>query len=537
MPLSPLALRQSTAELLACALCELFPKTLIVNSVATDIGFYCDVVCTEPLIEETFPVIEERMRMLARNDIPIKTLEMLRPNAVAFFTHHGQRIKAEQLADAPEGLVSIFQMGNFIDICPEPYGSASSDVLAFKLLKLSSYSHKFKKYNAQRVFRIEGCAAESNSALKQFLKQLEKAYQSDHRLLIPQMHLLSEITETGCWIWQQRGLNLRNLLLQTAKNKKQSELSLPSHLNIDLNTFFTHFFKNQPLSSSQLPLHYQLTLPQVNDLPKEQLWGLFRSPFDEINVTAIVCDPQQIQDEVISSLQFINKIIKIFGFKHHWYLNSYFPKAGTRRGDEQEALLVLKNAFEAVQLNYTVEKQPEAVYGPSIELKIEDSLERQWPASFLAIWTNQPDLTYQENGITKKPKILLRSDFGPMQRFVALLIELNSGKLPLWLVPEQVRIIPSSQGQNEYAVTVYETVAAAGLRSYIDDRSTGLAEKIRAAEIEKIPYLLILGEKEKQNTMVQVRSENCANTGKEISLTAFLQGVLEQCRLPIFTKT
>lgn len=554
-------LRQSVAEIAACAFCEMFPDALMVNSVISDIGFHYDFVLNQQLQEHVLPLIEERMRALVQQDLPMKTLEMMRENAVNYFTHLGQEIKADLVGASTANIVQIFKMGDFTDTCSESFLESTKEITAFRLQKISRETIYAPSLGTIDVLRLHGTAFPDPMSLKQFLKRVEKAKKRDHRQLGTELGLYTVPEGTDTPIWSPKGMVLREFLINLWRKAHQgqklhslssSRVVPASLLKIALNkeearkrkTTQTNFLSlpieeqeyfvcpdPTPLhaiacsattyTQQQLPIAYNEWVEIADPAPSTHLWGLFKTRVYTSDITQILCTSEQVVQELISCLQFIDKIIKMFGFEHQWYLSTRDQIPINYKNDWRLSVDHLVEAMKACEFEYILDKQGSSPYGPRVEARLVDALGRHWTAPYVGLNTIVPEkaaLRYQtEDDRIQKPMMITRSIFGSLERIIGILIEHYSGNLPLWVAPEQVRVIPIAKRNNAYTKIVTERIEATGFRAYIDYGTDTLGAKVHAAEIERIPYIVIIGDKEEKNQVINVRS--CYNKTESDSMT------------------
>ena len=565
------ALRQSAAELLACALCDLFPKTQLVNGTTTEVGFYYDVVLNQPIDEQALIMLEERMRALIHENIPIQTLEMMRENAASYFHHHGQKLKAALVADMPANIVQIFKMGNFSDTCDAPYAATTKEISAIKLQQLTQTDVYHPSLGTIKVSRIHGTAFHEVGAMKQYLKRAEKAKKRDHRHLGQEMELFSFPKESDTCIWEYNGCVLRERLLDFWKSEHQGIQLLPLStprltstsllkvpltkdeerkrktgqsptvtISIDDENFaccpdptplHAKICSTTPYSYRQFPIRYHEWAQVADKASSNQLYGLFKTRVYTTDLTQIICTPEQVVQELISCLQFIAKIIKIFGFEHHWYLSAREQIPGNCKTDWKIAMDYLVAAMKSCGFDYTLDKQGYTPYGPKIELGLTDALGQNWKGPYVAVnalFAENVNLRYyDEENRNAKPIMITRSLFGSLERFIGILIEHYSGALPLWLSPEQVRIIPLANRNAQFAETIQTELNSAGFRSRIDYGSDTLGTRVHAAEKQKVPFIVILGDKEEKNCVLTVRSCHNKSERSNVPLKLFMEQLHE----------
>jgi threonyl-tRNA synthetase len=567
MPLSLQALRQSAAELLACAVCDLFPKTQLVDGASTEVGFYYDFVLNQPIDDHALVMLEERMRAIIYEDIPIQTLEMMRENASSYFHHHGQKLKAALVADMPANIVQIFKMGSFSDTCDGPYAAATKEIPAIKLQTLTQTNVYYPCLGTINVWRIHGTAFHESGAMKQFLKRAEKAKKRDHRQLGEEMQLFSFPEGSETCVWEYNGCVLRELLLDFWKSEHQGlklhPLSTPRlvstsllkvpltkeeerkrkagqspaiTISIDDETFAScpdptplhaRICSATTYSSRQLPIMYHECAQIGDNASSNQLCGLFKTRVYTSDITQIICTPEQVVQELISCLQFIAKMIKMFGFEHHWYLSTREQIPANSKSDWKIAMDCLVTAMKSCDFDYILDRQGYTPYGPKIEIGLTDALGQNWKGPYVAVnalFAENVDLHYiDEENRNAKPMMITRSLFGSLERFIGILIEHHSGALPLWLSPEQVRIIPIANRNAKYAETVHTEMNLAGFRSRIDYGTDTLGTKVHAAEKQKIPFIIIIGDKEEKNCVLTVRSCHSKSERNNVPLKLFME--------------
>ncbi len=568
-------LRQSAAELLACVVTDLFPGAYMVNSSATEFGFYYDFIAEQPIDMQALTLMEEKLRALVKQNVEVRTLDMMRENAAQFFEHKEQPFIAQRVREARENIVSIFQVGEFHDYCPFPHIAETQDVGAFKLLNVEATTHFLLEEGVVPVIRIHGTAFPDTYALKKYLKTLVSGRKRDHRQLGKTLDLFAmhEDASTRAWFWHHNGAVLREVLLDWWRNEHRKQhcsfLVTPPFVKDKLMQKFgiyDNVFENEYPPSCEIedvdyvvpptlsPVHAMIFGSKFHahrDLPvrfaecayiantdkKKHLWGMFDARFVYADYVHIFCSPSQVENELISSLQFIDKFTKIFNFEYHWYLKGQGQRSAGQKvvGSDakwKKSTECMVSAFEKSGLNYTIDEAECAYNGPVAEARLIDSLGREWKGPYIGFDFNCPErlnLRYQEvNNEMQMPLMLVRSLFGSIERFVAILVEHYAGVLPVWLAPEQVRVIPVKEGDNAYAQDVYTALEAAGFRATIDVRSESLGAKIHAAENEKLPYMVIVGEKETKQHLITVRSVTKETTQRVTTLEAFLKQLQQE---------
>lgn len=444
------ALRRTTAEVLANALHTLFPHTILVDTITTDIGFHYDVILKNPLDTQALPLIEERMRFLAKQNSPIKILEMMRQNAAQYLSHHGQKLLAEKVSHSPDNVVSILQMDDFVDICSGELLSDTSDVRFFKLQGIQQVTPE--------ITRIYGTAFYDNYELKQFLKRYDEAKARDHVQIGEELRLFTQLPNSDAWIWLKLGNDLRHFLTNNWIKVHADQgfelisvpLAMPENAKIENPDNCIGELDNQPYifggnphqlianlakknsKHHSLPLRYHLLTQRLVNYSNEQLCGLFETRMHTIDRAYIFCSREQLAKELISSLQFITKIIKIFGFEYQWHLNTHRSSRSLTKDKWNKEVDELAAALEATGISYSIDKETETREGPKIEIRIADAFGRYWSGPFVGIDLTQPigDLV-----------MVTRSCFGSLERFIALIIEHYAEDLPFWIVPEFLELL------------------------------------------------------------------------------------------------
>lgn len=517
IPLS--IIRQCAVELLAHAMLDLFPGALLAGGEVSDIGFHYDFQLKQPVDVSMFPLIEEKMRGQAKSDVPIQTLDMMRENAAQLFLHHKQPLIAALVEDSPENIVQIFKMGSFHDFCPTPYGKTSKEAGVFKLLKMTSL---------ENGIRIEGTAFANSYDLKKFLKKRELALKCDHRLLGPEMNLFIPYGEG--WIWLPKGAFIREFLLDFWRQEHKLQgfegIASPTEEHPEIEQFHAIAYQSKLRYEKDLPIRYSEVKEVFDENNSQKSWGLFCNEVFTRDIQNIFCTSDQVLGELISSLQFIMKTINIFGFEPHWYLCIKGKKLKGTKELWNINVQRLEAALEHCQIKYIEDHAQSNSDGPQIEVRFEDALGREWLGSQVGVnftCTSQFNLNYRQNdGKLQVPVMVTRSIFGSLERFIALLVEQNMGMMPLWLAPEQIRVVSVGEQTKEYAEAVRNQIVQEKWRVGIDIRNEPLGNKIHAAERERIPHVLIVGDKEQKKHLVSVRSYGQETEKTETQVETFL---------------
>jgi threonyl-tRNA synthetase len=556
--------RHSTAHVMAAAVSQLFENVQLDIGPATADGFYYDFDLPHRFTPEDFSSLEAEMARLVAANLPFERVEMTR--AEAALALKGQHYKLERLADIPEGEpISFYRCGDFSDLCRGPHLGSTGEIPAFKLLSVAGSYYRGIETNPM-LQRIYGIVAESAQALQAQLDRLEEARKRDHRKLGRELDLFSQHDEVGPGLihWHPKGARIRaqiedfwrrehfragyellytphigrSLLWETSGHLGFYRESMYAPMVIDELQYFLkpmncpfhiQIYKSQLRSYRDLPLRWA-ELGTVYRYEKAGvLHGLLRVRGFTQDDAHIFCTTEQIEAEVQRTIRFALFFLKAFGFADiSAYLSTRPAKAIGSEERWAQATASLEKALKAEGLAYTVDEGGGAFYGPKVDLKIKDVIGREWQLTTIQFDFNMSerfDITYVgEDGQPHRPYMVHRALLGSLERFFGILIEHYGGAFPLWLAPEQVRILPLTDKQIEAARQVAETLRAADLRVTVDAGAGKLGAKIRNAQLEKIPYMLILGPKEAEAGTVSVRSRVGGDQGA-LSVAAFVQQV------------
>lgn len=558
------ALRQSAASLFAYALLEVFPQAQLMESEISQIGFYYTFFLEQPLEEGVITLLEEKMRALVKLSLPVEAKDMMRENAVEMFRHYKQAYKAELAANFSFNIVPILKIGSsFFDLAPPPYVSTTSDLAAFKLQSLEKVKEK------EHIFCITGTVFSDTRSLKSFLKNFEAAKRKDHRNLGRELNLFTHVDELGKdgWFWLPKGAFIRDSLLDwwrsahkqqgfstistprlvkaRALPRSSNREGLPLKVNDDiqlvnsLEPLHAMLFRAQQHSYRDLPVRY-MECGELHTNPP-QTTGLFQSCSSTVERAQIFCSEKQVLGEFISSLQFIEKTVNILGFEYQWNLALRGSKfAGTiEKWDKVLGWMV--TALQQSKCDYIIDSSEGAFNGPRMVVRMKDALGREWDGPFIEVNLNHSErfgLRYQDaDGEMHIPYMITRSMFGSLERCIAILVECTGGVFPLWLAPEQVRLLPISAAHHTYADSVCKMLVSAGVRCRVDYRQEPLGAKVHAVEREKVPYTVVIGAAEEKDGVVNVRSCSLQGQTKRMKLTSFLQLVQEEAAGPVFKDT
>jgi len=543
-------LRHSTAHVMAAAVCRLYEDVRLDIGPATDNGFYYDFDLPRRLTPEDFPAIEAEMARIAAEDLPFERFEVTREEAQRILEARGQSYKVQRLADIPEGEpISFYRCGDFEDLCRGPHVERTRDIKGFKLTSVAGSYFRGKETNPM-LQRIYGIAAESPKQIKVLLNQLEEAAKRDHRKLGKELDLFSIQEEVGPGLvhWHPRGARIRSIiedfwrrehyragyeLLYSPHIGRAQLWETSGHLNfynenmyapMDVDgsdyyvkpmncPFHIQIYKNSKRSYRELPLRWA-ELGTVYRYEKSGvLHGLLRVRGFTQDDAHIFCTPERIQEEVRTTVAFALKMLRAFGFEDITaYLATRPEKAVGEEARWEQATVSLRGALEAQGIAYEVDPGGGAFYGPKIDLKIKDAIGREWQMGTIQFDFNLPerfDLKYTgEDGADHRPYMVHRALLGSIERFFGVLIEHYGGKFPLWLAPEQMRVLPITDDQLDYADALAEQLRAQDFRVTVDRRSERIGAKIRVARNDRVPYMLIAGAEEQAAGTVALRGRD-----------------------------
>lgn len=539
-------LRHSTSHVMAQAVQELFPGTKLAIGPPIEDGFYYDFAKSEPFTPEDLVKIEKRMQEIIKENYQFIHKEVTKEEAKKIFAPKEEKYKLELLEEIPDEKVTLYEHGPFTDLCKGPHLDSTGEIKYFKLLSIAgAYWRGDEK--REMLQRIYGTAFFTEKELNTYLKKLEEAKLRDHRKLGRELDLYNIYEEAGAGLvfWHPKGAIIRKIVEDYWKEehlKQGYELVYIPHIaKLDLWVTSGHWdyyrdyiyspvdiegqqyilkpmncpghiliYKSQLHSYRELPLRWA-ELGTVYRYEKSGvLHGLLRVRGFTQDDAHIFCRPDQLEEEIIRVMRFTLEVLKTFGFSEYEIRLSTRPEkyAGTIENWEK-AENALKIALRDLRLDYTVEAGEGVFYGPKVDIKIKDCLGRSWQCSTVQVDFNLPErfsVTYRnKEGKDEKAVLIHRALMGSLERFFGILIEHYGGRFPVWLSPVQAIVLTITEKQNSYAEKVNEYLRREGIRSQIDLRNEKINLKIREAELEKIPYLLIVGEKEVKNNKVTVR--------------------------------
>ena len=546
-------IRHSTAHLLAQAVKELYPEAQVTIGPVIENGFYYDFDYKRPFTEEDLEKIEARMKELAKQDIPVERTVMDRDEAVKFFRDMGEEYKAEIISEIPEGEeISLYRQGDFIDLCRGPHVPSTGKLGAFKLQKVAGAYWKGDSRN-KMLTRIYGTAWGDRKQLKQYLKRLEEAEKRDHRRIGKQMDLFHTQEEApGMVFWHDRGWivyqTIEQYIRRILRENGYQEVRTPQLVDRSLweksghwekfhDMMFTTESENRVYAVKPMncPCHVQIFnqgLKSYRDLPLRMaefgschrnepsgtLHGLMRVRNFVQDDAHIFCTEDQIQDEVSAFIDLVFRVYRDFGFDDVEVALSTRPEQ--RVGDDalwDKAEKALEEALEAKGIAWKLQPGEGAFYGPKVEFALRDCLDRVWQCGTIQVDFSMPGRLgaefVGEDGERHTPVMLHRAILGSLERFIGILIEHYEGKLPLWLAPVQAVVLTITDRQAEYAREVEKTLRDQGLRVHADLRNEKIGFKIREHTLQRVPYLLVVGDREAETNTVAVRTRSGEDLG------------------------
>jgi threonyl-tRNA synthetase len=547
-------IRHSTAHLLAYAVKELFPEAQVTIGPVIEDGFYYDFAYKRPFTPEDLAAIEKRMQELAKRDLPVTREEWDRDAAARFFESIGERYKAEIIRDIPAGeTISLYREGDFVDLCRGPHVPSTGKLKVFKLMKVAGAYWRGDSRN-EMLQRIYGTAWAKKEDLDAYLHRLEEAERRDHRRLAKQLdlfHLQDEAPGMVFWhpngwilwqeieqymrrkfreygyqevktptvmdrsLWEKSGHwdNYREQMFTTASENRDyavKPMNCPGHVQI---------FKHGLHSYRDLPLRIAEFGACHRNEPSGALHGLMRVRAFTQDDAHIFCTEDQVQGEVSEFIRMLQAVYADFGF--HDVLVKLSTRPEKRVGSDEtwdRAEAALAAALEQNRLAYELQPGEGAFYGPKIEFTLKDSLGRLWQVGTIQLDFNLPvrlGAEYVAEDNTRKPPVMLhRAILGSMERFIGILIEHYAGNFPLWLAPVQAVVMSITDAQAQYAEQVTQTLKKQGFRAIADLRNEKISYKIREHSMQRVPYQLIVGEKEKAQGMVAVRKRGGEDLGQ-----------------------
>jgi len=562
-------LRHSAAHLLAHAVLELFPGIQIGIGPAIENGFYYDFLRDKPFTPEDLVAIEAKMKELANQDFPIERVTYSKEEALHLFQKLGQPLKVEIVQEKGGDVVSCYRQGSFIDFCLGPHLPSTKYIQHFKLLSVSGAYWKGNE-QGQQLQRIYGTAFFNKQDLEKYLSLLEEAKKRDHRKLGQELDLFSSNNDLGAGLilWHPKGATVRRIIEDYWHQEHIKDgydfLYTPHLAKLDIwrKSGHTKFYSAMypPLQIDEIeyelkpmncPFHimvYKSRQRSYRDLPLRWaelgtvyrlersgvLHGLLRVRGFTQDDAHIFCSHDQLEEEINRVIALALRILKTFGFSQYdIFLSTRPDKFVGSLEDWERATQALKQALIAKNLNFQIDEGEGVFYGPKIDIKIKDALQRSWQCTTIQLDFNLAerfDVGYiGQDGLSHRPFLIHRAILGSLERFFGVLIEHYNGNFPLWLAPIQMAIIPIADRHNDYATSLDRKFKAQGMRVWLDLRREKMSYKIREAEMQKIPLILIVGDKEVANGTVSLRIHSLGDKG-QVKIDEFLAKIKEMVK-------
>lgn len=567
------ALRHTASHILAQAVKRLYPDVKLAIGPAIDNGFYYDFDADFAITPDMLAEIEKEMEKIIKEDYELERFVLSREEAIKLMKEKSEDYKVELIEELPEGEeISFYKQGEFVDLCAGPHVPSTGRVKAIKLLSVAGAYWRGDEKN-KMLQRVYGTAFTKKSELDAYLNMLEEAKKRDHRKLGKELELFAIMEEgPGFPFFLPKGMVVRNELenfwRQVHQKNGYKEIKTPIILNEALwhrsghwdhykeNMYFTKIdeqdyavkpmncpggilvYKSQMHSYRELPLRLgELGLVHRHEI-SGALHGLMRVRCFTQDDAHIFMLPSQIKDEVLGVINLIDHIYKLFGFEYHVELSTRPEDSMGSDEDWENATNALIDALNAAGLEYKINEGDGAFYGPKIDFHLKDCLGRTWQCGTIQLDFQMPerfDLHYiGEDGEKHRPVMIHRVIFGSIERFIGILIEHYAGAFPTWLAPVQVKILPVTDRANEYARQLEEKLKDNGIRVEADLRNEKIGYKIREAQLQKVPYMLILGDKEVEAANVSVRSRKDGDMGA-MSVEEFISRIREEIDKKIST--
>ncbi len=557
-------LRHSASHLLAHAVLDLFPGTQTGIGPAVENGFYYDFLRDEPFTPEDLEAIEKKMREFVQKDIPIEKVVLSKEEALKLFEEKGQELKVELIQEKGEDKVTCFRQGEFIDFCLGPHVPSTGKIEHFKLLSVSGAYWKGDEKGKQ-LQRIYGTAFFSKEELEEYLERIEEAKKRDHRKLGPELDLFSfnESLGGGLILWHPKGSAIRRVieeywyeehfmdgyeivysphiakldvwhqsghtefydalyppLLQEGIEYELKPMNCPFHIMV---------YNSKPRSYRDLPFRWAELGTVYRYERSGVLHGLMRVRGFTQDDAHIFCRDDQLEEEIKGVISLAMRMLRTFGFEEYdIYLSTCPDKYCGLAEDWDKATLALEEALKDKGIEYRVDQGAGVFYGPKIDIKIKDALQRSWQCTTIQLDFNLAerfDLTYiGADGKPKQPYLIHRALLGSLERFFGVLIEHYNANFPVWLAPVQIAILPIADRHNDYAHSLQRQFREEGLRTSVDLRREKVGYKIRDAEMQKIPLICVLGDREISERAVSLRIHGAGDRGK-MEVNEFLEKV------------
>lgn len=546
--------RHSTAHIMALAIKRLYPDTCLSIGPAIKDGFYYDLDFSSPFKQEELEAVESEMANIIKSKLKFERIEVSRDEARKIFTDLKEPYKLELLDDIPEGeLITIYKLGELIDLCRGPHLEDISIIKAFKLQNVTGAYWRGDEHN-KMLTRIYGTCFPKKSELDDYLAMLEEAKKRDHRKIGKELGLffISEYAP-GMPFYMPKGLIVKNELIkywrEIHKKAGYVEIETPTAMSRELwevSGHWDHYRQNmytfkadedkdyaiKPMNCPGCMLYYKENIHSYKDLPLRvgelgkvhrreasgTLHGLFRVRAFTQDDAHIFMLPSQIESEIANVLQLVDEAYKIFDLPYHLELSTMPEDHIGDVADWEKVETSLKNALEHLGKEYVINAGDGAFYGPKIDIHIKDALGRTWQCGTIQLDMQLPkrfELSYIDaDGSKKEPIMIHRVIYGSLDRFLGIMTENFAGAFPLWLAPIQVEVLNISEKQDDYAEKIKESLDDAGIRVEFDNRNEKVGYKIREAQLQKIPYMLVVGDEEVANNNITVRHRKLGDLGK-----------------------
>ncbi len=558
--------RHTASHVLAQAVKRLYPNTKLAIGPAIDNGFYYDFDTEIPFTTDVLEKLEAEMKKIIKEDLPLVRSVKPREEAVKYMEEKGEPYKVELINDLPEGsIVSFYTQGDFTDLCAGPHLASTGKLKAIKLTSCTGAYWRGNEKN-KMLSRVYGTAFPKQSELDEHLARIEEAKKRDHRRLGKELGIFALLEEgPGFPFFLPKGMIVKNTLIDYWRRihtrEGYQEISTPIMLRRELwetsghwdhykNNMYTttiddNEFAVKPMNCPGGMLVYKLEPRSYKDLPMRlgelgivhrheksgEMHGLMRVRCFTQDDAHIFMTPEQITSEIKGVVRLINEVYNVFGFKYHVELSTMPEDHLGSLEDWETATNGLRAALDEMHMPYVVNEGDGAFYGPKIDFHLEDSLGRTWQCGTIQLDFQLPMRFEAEytgsDGEKHRPIMIHRVCFGSIERFIGILIEHFAGAFPTWLAPVQVKLLPISDRQHDYAAEVAKKLTSAGIRVETDTRNEKVGYKIREAQLEKVPYMLVIGDKECENGTVAVRSRKNGDMGTE-SLDTFIADVRKE---------
>ena len=535
--------RHTCSHVLAQAVKAVFPTCKLAIGPVIDNGFYYDIDFKTPITPDDFVKIEAEMAKIIKSNLPVKRFELERDEAIKLMSDYDEKYKVELIKDLPENaVISFYKQGSFTDLCRGPHLPSTGKIKAFKLTSIAGAYWRGDEKN-KMLTRIYGVAFATKDEMKAYFEMMEEAKKRDHIKLGKELKLFALLNEgKGFPFFLPNGMVLKNALVDYWRDlhRKENYVEIQTPIILTRNLWensghWEHYKDNmyttkidgedcavKPMNCPGGMLVYKLEPHSYKDLPLRvaemglvhrheksgQLHGLFRVRCFTQDDAHIFMLPEQITDEIKGVVRLTDKIYKQFGFKYKVELSTRPEDSMGSAEDWELATSALQKALDEMNIEYEINEGDGAFYGPKIDFHLQDSIGRTWQCGTIQLDFQMPqrfDLEYVgEDGRKHRPIMIHRAIFGSIERFIGILIEHFAGKFPLWLAPKQVKILPITDRTAEYAENVCKLLIAKGIRAEVDLRSEKIGYKIREAKMEKIPYVLVVGDKEAEDDTVNV---------------------------------